>query len=171
MALVIEDGTGKADAESYVSVADADTYLTARYPNTLAWFALAEGAKEQALRLATDYVDTEYTGRWIGTRKTSTQALEWPRIDALDIHGFIVASRALPQKLKTAVIEAARLMTSGGTLRADAPTAPIKRTKIGPLEKEYQDGVDTTNAENPVIGAILKGLISGGRYNVRVELS
>lgn len=171
MALVVEDGTGKTDAESYVSVAEADAYLTARYPNTLAWFSKASGDKEQALRNATDYVNTEYAGRWIGTRKSSTQALEWPRYDAYDPDGYAIASDSLPSKLKAAVIEAARLMTSGTTLREDVQTAPVKRTKIGPLEKEYQDGVDITNAENPVISAYLKGLVSGGRYNVRVELS
>ena len=38
MALIVEDGTGLANAESYVSVADATTYHT-NYGNT-AWTAI-----------------------------------------------------------------------------------------------------------------------------------
>lgn len=33
MALIFEDGTGRADADSYCSVADADAYLAARGRN------------------------------------------------------------------------------------------------------------------------------------------
>ena len=52
MSLVVEDGTGKADAESYISVADADTYHSNR--GNTDWAALTTTEKEQLLRGATD---------------------------------------------------------------------------------------------------------------------
>lgn len=41
---------------------------------------LTTAAKEQALRKATDYMQI-YRQRWAGFRKTSTQALDWPRYE------------------------------------------------------------------------------------------
>jgi hypothetical protein len=68
MTLTVEDGTGKADAESYISVADADTYFTAR--NNATWAALSTSDKEAALRKATDYMLQAYRVRWAGMRET-----------------------------------------------------------------------------------------------------
>lgn len=54
MALIVEDGTGLADAESYLSVADADTYHADR--NNEAWQDYSTAEKEAALRKATQYI-------------------------------------------------------------------------------------------------------------------
>lgn len=77
MALEVEDGTGKDDAESYISVEGANTYHANRGNTT--WTALTDEQCEQALRKATDYMTQVYRLRWKGTRVTSTQALDWPR--------------------------------------------------------------------------------------------
>lgn len=75
MALVVEDGTGLTDSESYVSVAAADAYF-AGVGNT-SWPGLTETQKEQCLRVATDYIDRRFS--YYGCRKQSSQAHEWPR--------------------------------------------------------------------------------------------
>jgi hypothetical protein len=77
MPLVVEDGTALSTAESYISVADADSYHSLR--GNTDWAALTTGAKEAALRKATDYMIQVYRMRWEGTRVSSTQALDWPR--------------------------------------------------------------------------------------------
>ena len=46
MAIVTEDGTGKSDAQSYLSLADADAYFTAR--GVSAWTG-SNAVKEAAL--------------------------------------------------------------------------------------------------------------------------
>jgi hypothetical protein len=51
------------NAESYVSVADADTYHANR--GNASWAALTTTQKEQALRKATDYMVGAYQSRWI----------------------------------------------------------------------------------------------------------
>lgn len=78
MALIVEDGTGLAAAEAYASVAEADTYHTAR-GREATWTDLDADVKERALRLATDYMQQAYRSLWAGTRKTTAQALDWPR--------------------------------------------------------------------------------------------
>ena len=79
MSLIVEDGTGLANAESLCSVADADTIHAAR--GNTAWAALTTPQKEQNLRKGTDYMTGKYTTLRAGYRRLATQALDWPRED------------------------------------------------------------------------------------------
>src|SRR5687767_6245334 len=100
MALEVEDGTGKANAVSYISLADADTYFAARAVE--AWEDADEVEKESALIRATDALDSWARGRWKGTKKTSTQALAWPREDVVDEEGFDVPTTVVPTPVSRA---------------------------------------------------------------------
>lgn len=77
MTLTVEDGTGLEDAESYLSVSDADAYHAARANE--AWNDYDTATKEAALRKATQYIDGRWGRRFPGAPLTSTQALCWPR--------------------------------------------------------------------------------------------
>lgn len=76
MAFVVEDGTGLADANSYASAAEADAYFLDR--GNAAWTG-ANAVKESALIQATDYIETRFWGKFVGSQLTETQALSWPR--------------------------------------------------------------------------------------------
>lgn len=136
MAVVVEDGTGLANANSYASEADADTYTSER--GIASWAALAPGDKSSALIRATDYLKA-YT--WKGVRAVSTQALDWPRRYVYDGEGTLVASNVVPAALKKACIELAH-RAAAGPLTVDPeydasgrlPTKII--TKVGPIDKE-----------------------------------
>src|ERR1700756_1371902 len=78
MSLIVEDGTGLANAESYISVADATTFHNNR--NNTAWAALTTAVQEACLRKATDYMIAKYRMRWLGRRVLITQAVDWPRV-------------------------------------------------------------------------------------------
>ncbi|OQA35478.1 MAG: hypothetical protein BWY56_01615 [Acidobacteria bacterium ADurb.Bin340] len=92
---------GAATANSYASVAEADAYLAVR-GDTSTWTALTTGEKEAKLQWAAIYIDTL---TFMGTRSTSTQALQWPRIGVWDRDGFEVDG--IPQALKNAQAEMA----------------------------------------------------------------
>lgn len=132
MALTVESGAGLADAESYISVADADTMHAAR-GNTL-WATLSEAEKEQALRRGTDYMGGAYRQRWKGNRVSSTQALDWPR-HGVCVDGFDLVSDAVPAVVARACAEMA-FRAASGDLDEDLERG-IVREKIGPLETEY----------------------------------
>lgn len=139
MALVVEDGTGKADAESYISVADAGTWHSNR--GNTAWAAIAtEAAKEAALRKATDYMVQVYSLRWKGNRVTATQALDWPR-EGVEVYGFEIDSDVLPEAVANACAELA-LRASAGDLTPDV-TRRTLREKVGPIEVEYDPNAPT----------------------------
>jgi len=76
MALTVEDGTGKANADSYISQTDADTYFS-NHDSPTAWTGLTSDQKDAALRYATTALDGLFA--WEGFVVTSTQALGWPR--------------------------------------------------------------------------------------------
>ena len=71
MTIIVEDGTGLANAESYVSVVDANTYHS-KLGND-AWTDLDTSVKEQLLRKATDYMVAQYRLQYAGYRRYSTQ--------------------------------------------------------------------------------------------------
>lgn len=144
MALVVEDGTGRADAESYISVNDADTYHSDRGNST--WGPLATSAKEQHLRKATDYMLEAYRGRWLSFRVFSTQTLDWPRAyvalaDAPSGYGSFAAfvpNNIVPTEVKRACAELA-LASMDGAL-SPALDRTTRREKVGEIEVEYDAG-------------------------------
>lgn len=137
MALVVEDGTGKTDAESYLSEADADAYHAARSANAT-WAAALAADKEQALRLATQYLDTTYQDCWNALRWSNNQKLDWPR-SGLVIDGVGYNADDIPQQLLDATAELALKVVSGGdTLFADMSdegTLASKSVRVGPITK------------------------------------
>jgi len=145
MALTVETGAGLAGADSYLSVADADTYHTA-HGNPTTWSAIGTDAeKEEALRLATQYLDLAYAGQWRGAKGAQAQALAWPRIQAETDGGYIFSSTALPLLLRHATAALALLhvteTAAGSSLLPDQSTpASVEREKVavGSIE------IDTT---------------------------
>ena len=73
MALVIEDGTGKSDADSFISLVDARAFA-AKYGITL---PVNDTAAEVVLRQGCQYVELQQKC-FSGSRLTTTQTLSWP---------------------------------------------------------------------------------------------
>jgi hypothetical protein len=80
-----------ASSNSYISVADADTYM-ATTPRAADWAAIGnDAAQEAALRDAMLFLESL---AWIGYRSTQTQALEWPRLGGRNAMWPIVSSNS-----------------------------------------------------------------------------
>lgn len=161
MALIVEDGTGLAGAESYISVADADTYHTAR-GNETTWTDLDVTVKEQLLRKATEYMVQEYRLRWKGVRATAVQALDWPRglVERPDyayagMNGYTTISGDFYFPSDDVPVEVERACAELALRAASAPLgpdigAPVLREKVGPLEVEYAQGARQTTVYQAV---------------------
>lgn len=143
MALIVEDGTGKPDADSYVTLAEADAYCAKL--GHVKWTG-TDTDKEAALVRACQYVDTWY--RFKGERLMSVQALEWPR----------TAATGIPPRLKDAQCEAA-LRALTGDLYKDSDGRVVTAKTIGPIKTEY---TQVATARFPVIDALVRGLVVGG---------
>lgn len=118
MAFTVEDGTGLAAANSYISVADADTRLE-QHPDRESWKALSTQQREVALRFATAYLDSKY--RWFGdTFNSPTQALQWPRTKNEDDKGEEIAGGTVPDQLERATTAIALEVAKASTLSSGA---------------------------------------------------
>jgi hypothetical protein len=172
MALIVEDGTGFVDSESYISVADAAAYHVAR--NNDAWASGADVAWEGALRRATEWIDANYRARFSGYRtKSRAQALEWPRTSAYYVDrvngpspyyagsagfGFwtAIAANAIPVELQRATAEAAlRELVRPGSLRPDVTPGKLYKSVAisGSVSVTYAD----TSAEGQKLFASIIG--------------
>lgn len=166
MALTVEDGTGKDDADAYISVADGDTYNAAHEADA-AYDALETVPKEKWIRLATQDIDVAFKGRWFGSRSNEDQALAWPREGMYDSDGYAIAGDALPSVIADACIELAIAYGNGGTRLTATPTdtASVKRTKVraGPVDREIEyTGAKYRGAEYWRIESLLIGFITTG---------
>jgi hypothetical protein len=176
--LVVEDGTGLADADSYISLDDADTYHAGR-SSAADWAGLSDPEKEAALRDATDYMVQAYRLDWKGTRLTTTQALDWPRAEVeradyafspgnglTTISGdYYYPSDEVPIEVQRACASLA-LKASAGELLPDLGQR-VKREKVGPIDTEYADW-GSESPRYPAIDGLLAPFLTntGGRAKV-----
>ena len=129
--LIVEDGTGIADANSYISEAEYHAYWTDRGNATA--IAITGDDLKSLLIKATDYIETVYYGLWKGERLTTTQALEFPRvIDLVDV--------GVPVRLKKACAELAWKANSGDLL-VDVEQRIVKE-KVAVIETTYSEYSD-----------------------------
>lgn len=164
MALIVEDGTGKSDANSYTSLDDANAYHLLR--GHTAWTGTDE-AKEAAIVRATSYIDGEYGSRWPGYRASSGQALDWPRDEAYDRDGYLQDD--VPTAVKVATIEAALIeLSAAGTLtEAQERGGAVVREKVGPIETEYSDVAPAQTSYPSIKNALSRLIRFGGSVKAR----
>ena len=159
MALVVEDGTGLSNANSYISVAEADTYHSNR--GNTEWAAATNEEKEQALILATQYLDGRYRKKWKGVKSSVSQALSWPRISVYDEDGYSLDG-TIPSRLTYATAEAALAKIKGTDLTPELDRGgQVRRERVGSLETEYSPGAPARKALTAV-SDLLKGIVSSG---------
>ena len=133
MAIVVEDGTGKATAESYISVTDADTYFLDR--NVTAWDDLDYEEKEASLRRATEYMTGAFRSRWRGSRVYATvQALDWPR-SGVCVDDRFIETDEIPVEVKRSCAELA-LRASTADLMTDLSQGVVSES-VGPISVTY----------------------------------
>ena len=78
MAVTIDATAGGADANSYLTLSDAQAIIDGMVEDAdvAAWASATDDQKNRALYTATQRLDRE---RFLGARATDTQALQWPR--------------------------------------------------------------------------------------------
>lgn len=163
MALVVEDGTGLANAESYVSAVGLASYCGGR---GLILGTVSDDAIEAALRRATAYIDATYRSRFPGYPTNGrNQALQWPRTQAYVASpergeevpygvgyrgGFgaympgpdYIPSNVVPREIIAATCEGAfREVKTPGSLAPDLTRDDrLKVLEVGPVHFEYFGG-------------------------------
>ena len=142
MAVSIVATAGSASANSYITLAEADTYMEARL-NASAWETDATTDNQnRALVEATRELTTLF---YQGQRADDTQALAWPRQNAIDpdrfSSGFYYETTEIPQRVKDATAELALEFIKAGTTDVAAlpATDGVIQKTVDVLSTTYAD--------------------------------
>ena len=127
---------GGASANSYVSVATADTYFNERLRSS-AWTTEDTDDKERALISAARRLDQE---SFDGEKANTAQALKWPRLWSTDDEGTEYAGDAIPVIVQQACMELALSYLvkddEGTDALADTGLEQFDAARVGPLSFE-----------------------------------
>lgn len=172
LALIIEDGTRVAGANSYVTLDEANAYL-AYHAQRVAWAALSDDDKAAAIVQATRALDSGCS--WKGQKVDLQQARAWPRYGVIIEGGPGVAweprrsrymggvgDNEVPTAVKEASMELAALMMAGDRT-ADSDSAGIKSVNLGDnaIAVEF-DPTTTPKLLGKIVPLMLSDYINGG---------
>jgi hypothetical protein len=134
---------GAANANSYVTIDEADAYFSYRF-GASAWQALSSANKEIALRHSTQSIDQQ---RLRGYQVQDTQALAFPRYipGSWDASGLLYPSTDIPQAVKDACCEEALWLaqnasTGGMSPRQQLQAEGVSSFMVGNLQESYSGG-------------------------------
>lgn len=163
--IVVEDGTGLADANSYASENTADTYFDDRADTD--WSSSSNDA-EAALIRATQALDILYRSKYPGTRVNGrSQGLEWPRQDATDINGYTIAETEVPIEVIEATCELAkRERITPGSAMPDLERA-VKSVKAGSVSVDFAANAREDTLYQ-IVDGIMSNLVGGGPGSFRL---
>lgn len=152
MALTIEDGSGVASANSFVTAAEADAFLVVR--GYSAWTG-TEAVKEAALAKAFDYLCNGKRFDFRGVRTTAVQRAPFPRTGCQERNGPSWGNNDIPWRLKDAQCLLGLVAIGGKALEtALARGGAVTSESIGPISTSY-----AANAPNETVYTGVLGLL------------
>lgn len=150
MTLTVEDGTGLANADALISVADATTHHSARGNST--WGAADTDDQEAAIRVASSYLMNSF--RWCGWPVNGReQAMPFPRTGLTDTYGYSVDSDSVPREIVAACAELAEAeRASPGTLNPTYTASErVKSETFGSVSFTYDLSRTDADSIRPVL--------------------
>jgi hypothetical protein len=172
----VEDGSGLSNANSYVTVAEADQYLenTGR-KNSTTWGSKGTADKQAALTQAFFYMKARWQDRWMGIARYENQSGDWPRYSAYKRSGFLYEANEIPTEVKQAQIEYALVAVDTSLFpnpAYDDTNRPVleKTEKVDVLMEStrYADGSKPqTWRKYPLADNLISFLLGGGSELLR----
>lgn len=155
MALIVEDGSIVANANSYNTLAELRSYASAR-GYTL---PTDDTELEAETFLAMDYLEA-LRSKYQGMKVSSSQSLQWPR-ECVYIDGFAIDNDVIPTELKNAQCQLTMDKDSGIDLQPNVDSHFVIKEKVDVIETEYSEAVGTSNyptleAANALLKPLLK---------------
>lgn len=129
MALVVEDGSVVAGANTYITLAEFKAWADDRGIS----YGTDDAVNKQIYR-AMDYFERL---QFIGNKANENQPLQWPRTEAL-IDGYYADATEIPPQVKIAVYEAV-VVEAAGDSELETQDRRTIREKIGDIEVQYAE--------------------------------
>ena len=128
--VTVEDGSGVANANSYVTIAEVDAWVLTN-PHDTTWTALTDAAKNGYAVMAFRVLNEQMN--WDGWQIDADQALDLPRSGMVDKNGNSIDNDEIPTEVKNAQCELARLLVIEDRT-ADPDTAGFKEIGVGSIK-------------------------------------
>ena len=173
MAATIDATLKGASANSYVTLADANSYFET-VPDSSTWVDKTDDQKNRAIISATRWIDAL---SFYGNRCTETQALKWPRED-YKVDGIELACTLIPVGIKVATYELARALANDtdAITGSTGTTGLYDEVELGELKVKYKASSMTPGMVNnvfdlyPWLQTYLGPYCMGGATNYAVRL-
>lgn len=139
MALVIEDGTVVAGANSYITVEEARTYAASR--------GVELPTEDQELipmiLQAADFINA-YEPKFKGKRVSAEQMMAWPR-KGVNFYDADYPDDGIPPQIRFAQLQATINVVNGVDLMPNITGFAVRREKVDVIEVEYATGGGLNN--------------------------
>lgn len=186
MAITIDATIGGANANSYLTLSDAQAIIDGLVENddVTAWASATTDQKNRALYSATQRLDRE---RYLGARATDTQALQWPRTGVRKPDTYIntytvgfpfritadyYTDTEIPDQIKKAQAELAIYLNNNKDGLGLSGLEDYKNVSIGPINvTPNQFGAVGADRIPPMVERYLIGLRISGPGNIAVKRS
>ena len=158
--LIVEDGSGLPNSNTYADVAAARQYAEERGVE----LPSDDNKVAQFLIQAMDYLEAQGC-KYQGRRTSSTQALQWPRTGVI-LGCDLLPPNVIPKALISAQFHLMAAASEGIVLQPNmTPADYVIQETVGPITTKYAD--PTINGVKPVFTAVdsllnpLLGICSG----------
>jgi hypothetical protein len=164
MPVAIDATAGGASANSFVTLAEATTYMQGRMNSDAFDNATTDEQNRSLVEATRDVSVMEYVGR----RASSTQVLSWPRWGATDpdsAYGWLFVSTVVPQRIKDATCELAFQYLSAGSsdLASADPNAGVIEKTVDVLTTRWQPFQRPTGLSRfPRVLNLIRPLLAAG---------
>ncbi len=186
MAVTIDATAGGANANSYITLAQADAYVEAMISSTdvSKWDTGNTDSRNRALAAAAQRLDRE---RFLGARATDTQSLQWPRTGVRKPDTYVntyatgfpfrisddyFTDEEIPDQIKRAQIELAVYLKNNTDGISLSGLNDFKSVQIGNLSvTPDKSGAIGADHVPPMFERYLTGLRISGPGNIAIKRS
>lgn len=148
MALVVEDGTGLPNADSYKTLVEIREYAVSRGVT----LSSDDAVVETQARVAFDHLNG-YGDRFKGNKGSATQSGQWPRTGVV-IQGFTIPEDELPTQLGQAQCELINVQSEGVDLSPVGDSARVIEEQVGPIRTKFSETRGAAEGQVPTIPAV-----------------
>ncbi|MGX9443871.1 DnaT-like ssDNA-binding protein [Nitrobacteraceae bacterium UC4446_H13] len=147
--LIVEDGTGKDDANALVSLVNAKAYWDGR---GISYAGFTDDALSGAIVRASAFLANAYLWQGIKVNQRA-QTMPFPRTGVFDREGWSVLQNEIPREVVAACCELALVeAATPGALNPIVVLADkVTSEQIGPIRMEYANALSGAESSRPVL--------------------
>jgi len=166
MAITLDATPKSATANTYATLAEAETYHEGHVDASGVWAGATDGEKNIALAMATRLLDAKYA--WEGYATDEDQILQWPRTGLWDyIEVNLVDADTYPLQLKQATSEQARLLLGSDTTADLAQSVQgLTGLKVGSIDLKFKESIASSKPVPDSVATLIPAwwgrLLGGG---------